>query len=364
MKTIALIARSIFPTQTPRSMRATNLAIALAEKGYHVNIYCLKGKYDYSEFENKYSVKVNDLGQSRLGNGNSDSGTQSKNILFKIIRRLFGKLIMFPELEISYMIYKNRKLIQSNDSYISIAIPYAIHFGMINVVETGKIWISDCGDPFIGNPIYSYPSYFKWLQNKWVKKTTFITIPTEKAIPAYPSNFKDKIRVIPQGFPITYGLDKNYSQNSVPTFCYSGNIYLDNRNPTFFLNYLSELTIDFKFIVYTKHIMFFSKFKEKLKDKLIINDFIPREDLLIELSKMDFLINFKNDSEVQVPSKLIDYYMVQRPILEISSTFDEQEKKEFKNFVQFKFNNKIKHDVTKYDINNVADKFIDLLINR
>src|SRR5690606_18419001 len=124
--------------------------------------------------------------------------------------------IMFPEIELMYMIFKKRKEILKQDYIISVAAPFAIHFGVNLISKKNRTWISDCGDPFTGKPHHSYPFYFKYLEKSWAKNTTYITVPTEKAIPAYPFEFKDKIKVIPQGFHITCNLDKNYIKNTFP----------------------------------------------------------------------------------------------------------------------------------------------------
>lgn len=357
---IALVSRVAYPHACPRSNRVTNLAIQLSKEGYEVTVYCLTGQYDYSSFENEHNVKFHNIGKSYLGNGNSDTGKQSSKILFKIIKRVFGRILMFPEVEIMHLIYKKRKEILKNDFIISIAAPFAIHFGINLIYKNDRVWISDCGDPFMGNPHYNYPFYFRYLENSWAKNTSYITVPTEKAIKAYPDKYKNKIKVIPQGFPIIKGLHKNYKVNNIPTFCYSGVVYQKYRDPTKFLEYLTTLSIDFKFIIYTKNIDFFAIYKERLGNKLILNGYIPRKDLLVELSKMDFLINIKNESNVQQPSKLIDYYMTERPILEISSNFSNEEKDSFENYLEYKFP-KYQYDTRSFDIVNVTNEFINLL---
>ena len=48
-----------------------------------------------------------------------------------------------------------------------------------------------------------------------------------------------------------------------------------------------------------------------------MSDYIPREVLLKKLTTMDFLVNFDNNSGIAVPSKLIDYVIIDRPVLNI-----------------------------------------------
>ena len=90
-----------------------------------------------------------------------------------------------------------------------------------------------------------------------------------------------------------------------------------------------------------------------------MRDYVPHDQLITELSKMDFLINIRNESNVQLPSKLIDYYMTGRPILEISSVF--AEKDAFEDFCRADYHSRLViHNPERFDINNVAKSFIEL----
>ena len=55
---ILILTQVIFPFQSPRSYRSTELAKELARTGNQVTIYAIKGEYDYTEFENKHKIKV------------------------------------------------------------------------------------------------------------------------------------------------------------------------------------------------------------------------------------------------------------------------------------------------------------------
>ena len=93
--------------------------------------------------------------------------------------------------------------------------------------------------------------------------------------------------------------------------------------------------------------------------KLEIKSYVPRNELLDVLGKMDFLITFEDKSKVQKPSKLIDYALVQRPILSIKP-FD-IDKKVLKEFLIGNYEKQIEiADIEQYNIKNVASAFIDL----
>ena len=46
---VVIISQHIFPMQTPRAHRTTELIIELAKRGYDVTVYAVLGKYDYTE---------------------------------------------------------------------------------------------------------------------------------------------------------------------------------------------------------------------------------------------------------------------------------------------------------------------------
>jgi hypothetical protein len=101
-------------------------------------------------------------------------------------------------------------------------------------------------------------------------------------------------------------------------------------------------------------------FVPKLRNKIQLKNYIPREELLKELSKYDFLINFENvELPGLLPSKLIDYAIADRPILSLNtSDLNTQLVSEF-----FKGNYEKRlliNNLENYQINNVAQRFVDL----
>jgi len=97
-----------------------------------------------------------------------------------------------------------------------------------------------------------------------------------------------------------------------------------------------------------------------LGKKLEVRCYIPRNELLEVLGKMDFLINFEEESKVQKSSKLIDYALVQRPILSMKP-FD-IDKIVLKEFLIGNYEKQREiDDIEQYNIKNVASDFIDLI---
>ncbi|PZD76612.1 hypothetical protein [Mesonia sp. K7] len=359
---IVIISKNCYPTLGPRAHRTTELAKELARRGYKVIVYALLGDYDYSKISNETGVEFKNLGISKLGVADN-TGYYNKKLWAKATRKLFAKWIEVPNIELMSLVKKALKRENHIDYLITIAHPHTIHWGAARFLKKNKksvkFWVADCGDPFMKDPYNYRPAYFSNFEKSWGNICDYISVPVETAKYAYFKEFREKIRVIPQGFQLDNLKLADYSVNRIKTFAFAGNVYPGLRDPSAFLEYLCDLEMDFKFVVYTKKNAIFKKYKNRLGNKLEIRDYVPRAKLLYQLSKMDFLINIKNISSVQQPSKLIDYALTKRPVLEITSQFAEL--KTFNKFLQEDYTNQfIFKNIDNYDIKNVTNQFLKL----
>jgi hypothetical protein len=337
------------------------LAKEFVRQGHEVVLYALLGDIDYTEISKQTGVVFKNLGNARHGL-NSNSGGSHVGVFARIITKLFGKLFLFPDILMIPMVKKAICREGKIDLLITIANPHINHFAAA-LADRSKVgyWIADCGDPFMGNPFRKHPFYFEYFERAWCKRCDFITVPIEEAKDGYYQEYRGKIKVIPQGFDFSLTKLSEYKPNPVPTFGYSGIFYKDLRDPEKFLQYLVELNKPFKFVCYTKP-GYLESFKEKLGDRIEIHNYIPREELLMELSKMDFLVNLPNKSGVQQPSKLIDYALTKRPILAVSTDMSEEEKLHCLEFISGDYTHQqVVPDVQRYNIVNVANQFLDLV---
>lgn len=368
-KNVVVISYSTYPRNNPRSLRTDELVKELSRKGHNVTLYVLTGTYNYRPYEEATGVTVKSLGDTIFFDFDPLKG-ESLTYPSKVIRKLFKRYSEYPFITLVKNTYQALHQEDNIDLLITIAFPYPLHWGtaLFRTLHADKlkntIWVADCGDPYMGNALAlsSRPFYFKYVEKWFCKEADFITIPVETAKQAYYPEFHDKIRVIPQGFNFdTIEITNSYKKNPYPTFIYAGNFYLNFRDPSPLLDYLANIDIEFKFIVYTKTPEFLEEYKNKLGSKLIIKDFIPRENLIYEMSKADFLINLENPSNVQSPSKLIDYALSKRPILSLN-TNESLDIELVNQFLNYDYTNqRILEDIDQYDIKKVADKFVSLL---
>ena len=366
-KRILLVGDCFYPINSPRSFRTTQLAKEFSKQGHNVTVIVPKDKDVHPGIEKAYNIHIKDLGKinGKIGFNLNNSIT---NLFDRILRRGTDLFFEYPVVQWMFKVKKALKDESGYDLLISVAYPHPIHWGTALARSKGhqiaKTWVADCGDPFMGatTDTFSKPFYFKYIEKYWNKKCNFITVPFEGAVDGYYKEFHEKIKIIPQGFNFDdVKIDKNtYKPNSVPTFAYAGGFIPGARDPKYLIDYLLSKNVPFKFIVYTQTRNMIEPFLERAKGQIEIRDYIPRLELIMNLSKMDFILNLNNGVSTQLPSKLIDYYLTKRPVLSINSKdFDI---KIIDEFLSGDYTNKYQYNnPDQYRIEHICDKFLKLI---
>jgi hypothetical protein len=363
-KKILLVSAAFHPELSPRSFRATELAVELSRQGHTVQVITRNRNYNYEDFGKKNSIAVKELSKQFLPV--IKTGGKGIYSLFKrIINRMLLMLVEYPDIE---LLFKTGKALSREDGYdllISFAVPYPVHWGVAkarnNDHRIARVWVADCGDPYMNNITDSFHKffYFRYIEKWFFRKTDYISIPAESARQGYYAEFQDKIRIIPQGirFPEN-GQLKGYIKKEIPTFAYAGGFISGIRDPRKFLGYLASVDQAFKFIVFTNQPDLLESYIPVLKEKIEIYGYIPRYELIKKLATMDFLVNFDNNTGVQIPSKLIDYALTDRPILNIKKELNSGIINEFLSG-NYEHKMVIEH-IEQYNILNVVQQFIQL----
>jgi glycosyltransferase involved in cell wall biosynthesis len=363
---ILIVSNSFYPSISPRAHRTTELAKEFSRQGHEVTV--LTPKLDeHVEFEKFYHLIVKDLGKQRwkkIDFGNSKPG----KLLTRAFSRFFSLVFEYPDIELIYLVNKTLKKEKGYDLLISIAFPHPIHWGVASIwkgnQKIASTWIADCGDPYMGSDTDSFKKlfYFKYIEKWWMRKVDHVTIPIDSARHAYYEEFYQKIHVIPQGFSFDQPEIRNTpTKNKVPTFAYAGGFIPNRRDPRPFLKYLSTLDNDFQFIVYTNNHGLINDYHKLLGSRLIVNPYVPREELILYLKDVDFLVNFDNNTQTALPSKLIDYAIAGRPILNIKQSLDSEE---FQRFLCGNYTTAMKiENINRFHIRNVCEQFLNLYNN-
>lgn len=366
-KDILIISQTFYPENSPRSFRTTELAKELARQGHYVTVLLPFGMnipaiHEWAEEHGVQFQFYGPLTWKYFG----------KTRLFGDWSRKFGRLLFllfeYPNIEIYFKLPKYlRKIEKTYDLLISIAVPHENHWSVARVHSKRKLartWVADCGDPFAGNilEVMRPPFYLRWLENNFLKEVDFVSVPVEGAIDAYQNSYHSKFRVIPQGFDFSeVKLSSKTSDNSIIRFGYSGGIStIGIRNPYKLIEYLLSIQdISFEYHIYSTSVNMLLDVAKMSRGRLVLHEAIPRRELLEELSKLDFLVNFDNGAKTALPSKLIDYALTKRPILNINA--NEPDTQLIDAFLSGDYSGQyVVEDVDQYNIKNVSAKFLAL----
>ena len=362
---ILVVSATFYPLNSPRANRTTELVKELARQGHDVTVLTPKENQYHLPFEEKHHVTIKHLG-NRKWKGFSIRSKGLMRFFDRAKLRFFMLLFEYPDIELMGMVKSMLKKENGYDLLISIAVPFSVHWGVAAVRSKdhpiAKVWAADCGDPFMGDKADSFKKlfYFKHVEKWFCKKASYITVPTAGSVGAYYPEFHDKIKIIPQGFNFEETkIFDGIINNKVPTFGYAGGFIPGIRDPRPLLDFLCKYERPFKFIIYTNNTGMVLPYVTASNNRIDLMAYIPREQLLFELSKMDFLLNINNGTTVQTPSKLIDYALTRRPVLSIDK--GPLDTKVIEKFLQGDYSDQFKiGDIEQYNIKNVARQFVAL----
>ena len=364
-KNILIVSRSFYPMNSPRSFRTTELAKEFARQGHQVKVITPREDGVHDEFEKEFGITIKDMGWPK-SKEIEIKGTLPEKFIRRGIKRFSDLLFLYPKMQYKNLVNNALKGEEGYDLLVSIAVPYPVHFGVAKIrskeYPIAKTWVADCGDPFMGaeNDSFKYPFYFKYWEKWFCRKADYLSVPTTGSIQAYYPEFHDKIKVIPQGFKFEEFPHQNGKpSNARPRFAYAGALIPGRRDPSEFLDYLVNLDADFEFHIYTSQTQMIKPYLKSGGDRIKLNSTIPRNELLHELTNMDFLVNFENVGSKQTPSKLIEYAVLGKPILSVKygnlkpETIDRFLKGNYEDSFQVE-------NLEQYRIDNVCRQFLDL----
>lgn len=367
---ILIVSSSFYPEISPRSFRATELVKEFCRQSNEITVITKYRDHDYSEFLGTFPVNFKMWRRSRFPEFN-EFKKWPFSIISRIISRILLQLFEYPAIGEMFRVKKMLKKESGYDLLISFAVPFPVHWGVAGIRSkknpVAKIWVADCGDPYMYARLDSFrkPFYFRYPEKRFCRRCDFITVPFREMEKQFYPEFIPKIRVIPQGFnfdEIKLHLERPVNDKTV--FVFAGSIIPGKRDLSQFLDYIATINIDFEFVAFTKQKAWFEKYIKILGGKIVIKDYIDRLALIYEMSKADFLVNVdsihddKNNVEA-VPSKLIDYTLSEKPILNIKSgSLDKDLVMEFFNK---DYSRRRMIQKSDYDIRKVSAQFLELV---
>ncbi|TXK65579.1 glycosyltransferase [Alkalisalibacterium limincola] len=361
-KRYLLVSRSFHPGNSPRANRTTELAKELCRQGHLVTV--LTPRHPEQEaLARQYGMTMVDLAQESWPEiPTSFRGKQ--NLVLRAVRRALLLAFDYPSIQLLWRTAKALESLPRHDVLISIAAPHPVHWGVARAHRRGRlpadVWLADCGDPYMGAENDSFPvmPYFRFPEKSFCRRADAIVVPVEGARVAYYPEFRDKIHVIPQGFRIAdYAHLKAISPRSdgVVRFAYAGLFIPGRRDPSGFLQHLVERKGAFEFHVFTKSPELVAPFAKR-DPRIILRGVLPRPQVMEALASMDFVVNFENVGARQTPSKLIDYWLCGRPILNVHG--NKLGVKVIEQFLSGQYDEALQIErPEQYDISNVVREF-------
>jgi hypothetical protein len=324
-KKYLIVCRSFYPTNSPRSNRATELARELSRQGHAVTV--LTPHHPEQEaLAREHGIAFIDLGKDRWPHVPTTWRGKPRFVL-RLLTRALLQLFEYPSIDLMFRVANALKQVPRQDVIISIAAPHTVHWGVALAARRGglpaKAWIADCGDPYMGAENDSFRAffYFQYPEKAFCRRADAIVVPVEGARQAYYPQFRDKIHVVPQGFRFAdYAHLKTIrpKEDDTVRFAFAGLLIPGKRDPSRLLEHLVARPEKFEFHVYTKTPALVEPYARR-DPRIVLHGFMAREAVLKELAGMDFLVNIENAGGRQTPSKLIDYWLCDRPILSLKS---------------------------------------------
>lgn len=363
---ILIVSNAFVPEVSPRSFRTTELAKEFARQGHSVKVITYQAK-EQKEIAIEYGIEFKDLGK-HTWKPIPIKGSGIIRLWYRFWSRMLLWFFEYPGIELVGMIKRALKDESGYDLLISIAVPHPVHWGVAKVRkkegDIAKVWVADCGDPYMGqeNDSFKPMFYFGYVEKWFCRRADYLSLPTEGAIQAYYTEFHEKIKVIPQGFRFEdIKVLPHHGDSQKVIFGYGGMFIPGRRDPSEFLNFLlSKADVNFEFHIYTATPQFVVEFANRSNGKIKVFEPINRDRLLSSLSSMDFAVNFENVGSKQTPSKLIDYAIINKPILSIKTgDFNEVTANQF---LGKSYEAALKIDnPDRYRIENIVGSFIDLI---
>ncbi len=347
-KRILIVTHQFLPFVSPRTTRWSYLIDELIGKGNEVTVLSgtnpenIEKNYDVIYFGNKkFSSNIRKVRQDSNDSTNNLFKKNIYSILKKIYRFLF-KTFSWPDYAMFWAItiFRNRKRINNNyDIIISVSLPFTSHLcAYILKKRIHADWFMDIGDPFalkINSPennkiIYSFLN--KIYERKFYKIASKIIFTHKEVAELHENKFNIDESKIVIGYPIAsvneqyLNIANNYNYKVTPIkIGYFGAFTKSVREPN---NYINNIVnplfedVEHKWYVNQESKKYFASIKKTSLHKFI--DIVPRKEALkIMVNEIHILLSIGNLNKYQMPSKVIEYLSLGKPVLHYAEIEDD-----------------------------------------
>jgi hypothetical protein len=337
---VLLIAPYYFPLENPRAYRWSQVVKTFIEEGIEVTVVTAG---DHIRTVTHVGEAIVRCGYSTPDKRLSKEIGPDRKTAGRGWGRRFMKSWMWPD-ESMFWIRPALKAAKrelgkgATDVLISVSHPFSSHIIASKLRSQFHFkWIVDIGDPFIHQnyPPRNNPKLWN-SKNKITEKAVLsscdmISVTNQTLADKYSNDYgisKKKISVMPpMHSPLPDQLSELMNHQEV-NIGYYGTFYDGVRSPEIILearNHIeSPKPIHWHFYGGIK-----GHHKEEINklirygDKVYFHGVKSREEVIGNMTSMDYLLNVGNNTSLQVPSKLVDYLAAQRPVLHLAQHKDD-----------------------------------------
>jgi len=356
---ILLIITPYHPAQTPNTLRWQPLVAEFVRRGHQVSILTTKRR-GYSDIDSDVIVhragyhtlqdRVYEWGpkQSRrheVGSAPPKSGL--KQFILQSIANRFWRKRYWPDGSALFLkpgIKRGKSLLSSNNfsHIISVGLPFTSHLiaHALKRHQPDLHWHMDIQDPFCYSREFRVNNYSRYKEKnikaeaEAFESADTISITNDKAKNKYIDLFpkqRHKISVIP---PLWYRSEAEETYDMIlfsqkKHLGYFGSFYENVRSPKPFLELLSYMhtqdaklmdRVQFHFIGQMDRVSMeiIQRFPE-LSSYFVFHGFKNRAETISAMEQVDILLNFGNSTDYHLPSKVVDYLAINKPILNLAT---------------------------------------------
>ena len=373
-KKILIVSHQFLPFVSPRTTRWNMLINEFINKGHEVTVLSgtnpenIEKNFKILYFGNKqFSSNISKVRKNSQDSSNNIFRKISYSVLKKFYRFIF-KTFSWPDYAMFWTltVFKNRKNIKNNyDIIISVSLPFTSHLcAYILNKRIGAEWIMDVGDPFSlkinsqenNKIIYSFLN--KFYERKFYQNASKIIFTHNEVAELHQDKFNIDNSKIVIGYPIAEVSEKiinkstNFNYKIMPLrIGYFGAFTKSVREPN---NYINNIANSFDEEI--EHLWYINEESKKYFASIINTsshkflDIVPRDEALeVMVSEVHILLSIGNLNKYQMPSKVVEYLSLGKPVLHFAEIKDDP----LYNFEKL-FNNLkiINNKTTKNDLEN------------
>lgn len=272
------------------------------------------------------------LSKNRNNEQQKSDVNEKQSIVTRIyvsFRRLLDNLL-FPDSRaesIPFLLYRARKELASNeyDLVISSHEP-ATTLIVGNILRNHSPWIADMGDPILSPYLKPQFRYFaRQLERAVLKNATCVLVTNNNVAERFKSMHVNychtKLEVLPQAAPYN---DKDPSSkgcrsdilpcNGHINILFTGNFYSGFRDPKILMGAINELEgVNWVFIGNNSDFNSLKKYSN-----VYMHNSISHHEIKSLLHQADLLLNIGNMQDYQMPGKIFEYMITDKPVYHIA----------------------------------------------